>query len=158
MSNSIFPSVSAKVRAAATTALLLAALSDSAVAQAAKQPSDSSSRQVRTVVEKYLHGLKFNDVPSLRAAFWPEAMLYWVKPDGSMGRLTQEDWYKGFAGSAGKEEQGELRIDALEVVGDIASVKVVETYPKSVYIDFLNLLRMNGQWLIVNKVYTSHPR
>jgi hypothetical protein len=142
----------------AITGLLVAALSGPAHAQATNQRSDSTRAQVSAVVEKYLHGLKFNDVPSLRAAFWPEAMLYWVKPDGSLGRLTQEDWYKSFAASAGKEEQGELRIDALDVVGDIASVKVVETYPKSVYIDYLSLLRMKGEWLIVNKVYTSRPR
>lgn len=149
---------SEKIRAALVSALLIAGLSHSASAQAAAVPSDSVRRQVSAVVEHYLHGLKFNDVASLRTAFWPEAMLYWVKRDGSLGRLTQEDWYKSFAASAGKEEQGELRIDALDVVGDIASVKVVETYPKSVYIDYLNLLRMNGRWLIVNKVYTSRPR
>ena len=150
--------VSEILRAATLTVLLVGALSRSAFAQAAAQPSDSASRQVRAVVEHYLHGLKFNDVPSLRMAFWPEAMLYWVKQDGSLGRLTQEDWYKSFTASAGKEEQGELRIDAMDVVGDIASVKVVETYPKSVYIDYLSLLRMKGQWLIVNKVYTSRSR
>ena len=158
MSSTILRRVSEILRAGAVSACLVAALSSSASAQAAPPPSDSARRQVSEVVEHYLHGLKFNDVTSLRAAFWPEAMLYWVKRDGSMGRLAQEDWYKSFAASAGKEEQGELRIDALDVVGDIASVKVVETYPKSVYIDYLNLLRMKGEWLIVNKVYTSRPR
>ena len=156
---SILPRVvSQKIRAPAVTALFIVRLSHPASAQTAAQPSDSARRQVSAVVEHYLHGLKFNDVASLRTAFWPEAMLYWVKPDGSLGRLTQEDWYKSFTASAGKEEQGELRIDALDVVGDVASVKVVETYPKSVYIDYLSLLRLKGQWMIVNKVYTSRPR
>jgi hypothetical protein len=150
--------VSESIRRAALAALLLAGLSHSAPAQVAATPSDSARRQVSAVVEHYLHGLKFNDVASLRTAFWPEAMLYWVKRDGSLGRLTQEDWYKSFAASAGKEEQGELRIDAIDVAGDIASVKVVETYPKSIYIDYLNLIRLDGRWLIVNKVYTSRSR
>jgi hypothetical protein len=91
------------------------------------------------VVEHYLHGLKFNDVAGLKRAFWPEARLFFVQKDGSLGQLTQEDWYKGFAASAGKEEPGELRITALEVTGDIASVKVVEEYPRSRYIDYLSL-------------------
>jgi len=35
---------------------------------------------------------------------------------------------------------------------------VIETYPKSVYVDYLNLLRLNGKWIIVNKIYTSRAR
>ena len=35
-----------------------------------------------------------------------------------------------------------------------ASVKVVEVYPKEIYVDYLNLLRLGGEWRIVNKIYT----
>ena len=63
-----------------------------------------------------------------------------------------------FTGSAGKEEQGTLRIAALDITDNAASVKVIETYPKSIYVDYLNLLRLQGEWRIVNKIYTSRPR
>src|SRR6185436_12175393 len=122
----------------------------------AKPTADEQA--VRTVVEHYLHGLKFNDVAGLKRAFWPEARLFFVQKDGSLGQLTQEDWYKGFAASAGKEEPGDLSIAALEVTGDIASVKVVEEYPRSRYIDYLSLVRFDGGWHIVNKVYTSERK
>jgi hypothetical protein len=56
---------------------------------------------VRTVVESYLHGLKFNDVDSLKKAFWPDAKLFFVMSDGNLGQLTQNDWYAGFAQAAG---------------------------------------------------------
>jgi len=95
---------------------------------------------VREVVNRYLHGLKFNDVESFRQAFMPDAKLYF------------------FTASAGKEEQGELRIAALEVHRDIATVKVVEDYPGnpgSRYTDYLNMVKYGGRWWIVNKVYTS---
>jgi hypothetical protein len=114
--------------------------------------------KVRAVVERYLHGLKSNDTISLRAAFWPQALLLFVKRDGTLGQLTQPAWYQTFIGSVGKEEDGDLRIAALDITQDAASVKVVETYPKSVYIDYLNLLRVSGEWRIMNKIYTSHPR
>ncbi len=42
--------------------------------------------------------------------------------------------------------------------GDAASVKVVETYPRSIYTDYLNLLRVNGAWHIVHKICTSRSR
>lgn len=110
---------------------------------------------VRAVVENYLHGLKFNDVDSLKKAFWPDAKLYFTKPDGSLGQLTQADWYAGFAQVAGKESKADLKIASLEVTNDVAAVKVVETYPSSRYTDYISLVRFSGKWLIVNKVYTE---
>ncbi len=125
----------------------------------AQSPSPSPDEQaVRAVVESYLHGLKFNDVPSLQKAFWPSAKLYFTTKDGHLGQLSQADWYTGFAKSAGKEEKGELRITALEVTNDIAAVKVVEDYPGSRYTDYISLVRFGGRWQIVNKVYTAEKR
>ncbi len=114
--------------------------------------------EVRAVVERYLHGLKFNDTTSFHSAFWPNALLLFVGRDGKLGQLTQAEWYRMFAGSAGKEEEGELRIESVNITADAASVKVVEVYPKSIYTDYLNLLRFGGEWRIVNKIYTSRPR
>jgi hypothetical protein len=119
---------------------------------------DSEEAVIREVVQSYLHGLKFNDVESLRKAFWPDAKLYFVKKDGQLGALTQAQWYEGFAGSAGKEEKGDLQITAIDIAGNAASVKVTEDYPKSVYIDYLSLLKFNGEWKIVNKIYTSRQK
>ena len=121
------------------------------------QPS-SDEAQVRQTVDAYLHGLKFNDVPSLKKAFYPEAKLLWVKRDGSLGQLTQEQWYKGFEASAGKEEAGELTIVAVDVTGNAASVKVREVYPTSIYTDYISLLKLGGEWKIVNKVYVAQGK
>ena len=114
--------------------------------------------RIRAVVERYLHGLKFNDTVSFHAAFWPEAKLMWIKRDGSIGQITQAEWYKSFVANAGKEEEGTLGIESIDVSGNIASVKVLEVYAKSVYVDYLNMLRVGDEWRIVNKIYTSHPR
>ena len=113
---------------------------------------------IRQTVERYLHGLKFNDVESLKSAFHPDARLFFVKKDGSLGTLTQEQWYKGFASSAGKEEEGTLSIVSLDIAGKAASVKVREEYPKSIYTDYVSLLRLASGWQIVNKVFVAEPR
>lgn len=128
-------------------------------ASAHAQPAAAATQQVRTVVEHYLHGLKHNDVASLKQAFWPDAKLYFVGRNGTLGQLTQTDWYKSFEKSAGKEEAGDFRITAIEVTNDIATVKVVEDWPgNSRYTDYLSLVRFDGAWKIVNKVYTSEKR
>lgn len=127
------------------------------VAAAAQGPV-SEEVAVRKVVETYLHGLKFNDVRDFKEAFWPNALLLFVTRQGGLGQLTQEQWYKGFAAVAGKEEQGTLRIASIEVVRDIASVKVVEDYATSRYTDFISLVKFDGAWKVVNKVYTAEKR
>ena len=138
-----------------TTALLLI-VSANAFGQTAK-PGDEEAA-VRRAVEGYLHGLKFNDVESLKKAFWPEAKLFFVKNDGKLGQLTQSQWYEGFAASAGKEEKGELKITDVDITDNAASVKVEEDYPGSVYVDYLSLLKFDGEWRIVNKIYTSRRK
>ena len=41
---------------------------------------------------------------------------------------------------------------------DVAAVKVVETYPREVNVDYLNLVKVAGRWRIMNKVYTTYAR
>lgn len=135
---------------------LLALFAKPTKAQSAAPSADEPA--VRTVVESYLHGLKFNDVPSLQKAFWPDAKLFFTTRDGHLGQLTQTAWYAGLAKSAGKEETGDLRITALEVTRDIAWAKVVEDYPNARYTDYVTLVRFEGEWRIVNKVYTAERR
>jgi len=138
------------------TGFLLLAATIVAVAAAGQMPNDEAS--VRATVETYLHGLKFNDVESFKKAFNPEAKLFFVRKNGELGQLTQEQWYKGFAAIAGKEEHGELRIAAVDITGKAASVKVIETYPDSTYTDYVSLLKLSNEWKIVNKVFTFEKR
>ncbi len=137
-------------------ALLSLTLCATALGQTPEPEGEEAA--VRQVVQNYLHGLKYNDVESLKKAFWPEAKLLFVKNDGQLGQLTQSQWYEGFAASAGKEEKGDLKITSVDITDNAASVKVEEDYPGSVYIDYLSLLKLKGEWRIVNKIYTSRPK
>jgi hypothetical protein len=122
-------------------------------------PRQTSAEEpaVRETVQHYLYGLKHNDVESLRKAFYADAKLFFVKRDNQLGQLTQEQWYKGFAASAGQEEKGDLQIADVDITGNAAAVKVVEVYPNSKYTDYLSLLKFEGGWKIVNKIYVAEP-
>lgn len=124
----------------------------------AQSETATATDPIRRVVEQYLHGLKFNDTTSLQHAFWPQARLFWVQADGQLGELTQQQWYASFRGSVGKEERGALRMAALDLARDAASVKVIEEYPGSRYTDYLSLLRIQGRWWIVGKIYTVQTK
>ena len=123
-------------------------------------PGQNSSEEpaVRLTVETYLHGLKFNDVESFKKVFHPDAQLLFGRKTGELGALTQEQWYKGFAASAGKEEKGELRIAAMDITGTAAEVKVVEIYETSIYTDYISLLKLADGWKIVNKTFVMEKR
>jgi len=142
-----------KVIAVLAYAVVVFALAGGTIAQ--QRPDDTLVRQA---VEAYLHGLKFNDVASLKKAFYPEAKLFFVKKDGTLGQLTQEQWYKGFEASAGQEEKGDLKIVSVDITGNAASVKVREEYPNSIYTDYVSLLKLGGEWKIVNKVYVAEAK
>jgi Putative lumazine-binding len=118
----------------------------------------SEESAVRQTVNTYLHGLKFNDIESFRKAFHPGAKLFFVRANGALGELTQEQWYRGFATSAGKEEPGDLQIAALDITGKAASVKVVEIYADSTYTDYISLLKLTDGWKIVNKIFVMEKR
>jgi hypothetical protein len=125
-------------------------------------PAESRSDEtaVCETVQVYLHGLKFNEVESLKKAFYPDAKLFFVKKNGTLGQLTQAEWYDGFKANAGKEEMGNLEIASVDVTGNAASVKVEEDYPGSHYTDYVALLKLNGDWKIVNKIFyakSKHP-
>ena len=126
------------------------------VAFSTSRQSNSEEAAVRETVQHYLNSLKHNDVESLKRAFYPEAKLFFVKKD-QLGQLTQDQWYKGFAASAGQEEKGDLQITAVDITGNAASVKVVEVYEKTKYTDYLSLLKFAGGWKIVNKIYVAEP-
>jgi hypothetical protein len=132
-----------------TVATFLAGISIGAHAQRTAEET-----AVRATVETYLHGLKFNDVDSFKKAFYPEAKLFFVRKNGELGELMQENWYKGFAASARKEEKGELRIESVDNTGKAASVKVLEVHPDSTYTDYVSLLKLPQGWKIVNKIFT----
>ncbi len=38
------------------------------------------------------------------------------------------------------------------------TILVRETYPKSVYVNYLSLLKVGKEWKIVNKIYSSRGR
>ena len=139
-----------------TFALILIAISVTPASAAPSDPSDEV--MVRETIQTYLHGLKFNDVESFKKAFYPEAKLFFVKKNGTLGQLTQAEWYAGFTANAGKEEKGDLQIASLDVSGSAASAKVEEDYPDSHYTDFISLLKLNGEWRIVNKIFYAKSK
>ena len=129
--------------------LLLAALTIAAPALA--QEKDEAG--ARAAVNHYLAGHATGSPDEFRAAFHPKAMLYWNR-DGAFAERTSADYIAGASGKpADDEAQRRRSIESLDVTGNAAMAKVVLDYPSVRFTDYLSLVKADGEWRIVNKIF-----
>lgn len=113
----------------------------------------SEFESVMTLVQDYFDGLHYGDVSKLRAIFHPDVFL---KAPGL--RRSLEQWLDVVASRPEPDKQGlpyNFKLLSLEIIKDQAVVKLECPLFEHAYIDFLGLLKENGRWLIVNKMFTD---
>ena len=107
----------------------------------------------RAAVNHYLAGHATGSPDEFRAAFHPKAMLYWNR-DGAFAERTSADYIAGAPGKPAADEAQRRRvIERLDVTGDAAMAKVVLDYPSVKFTDYLSLVKADGTWRIVNKIF-----
>jgi len=115
---------------------------------------DSSDvESVTRLVRDYFDGLHHGDVSKLRAIFHPDTFL---QAPGS--RRSLEQWLAAVASRPIPSMQGnayDFKLLSIEVIKDQAMVKLECPLFEHGYIDFLGLLKEDGHWKIVNKMYTD---
>ena len=113
---------------------------------------------VRAALEHYLQGHATGQGDHFRQAFHPEAKLFWVQ-DGQLAQRTSEEYIAGARGEPAPDEVDRVRrIEHIDITGNAASAKIVLDYPRVVFTDYMSLLKINGEWKIVNKIFTREPK
>lgn len=136
------------------TLLLFAALAF-AVPAAAQEKDEAGAR---AAVDHYLAGHATGSSAEFAAAFHPKAMLYWNR-DGKFAERTSADYIAGAPGKpAADEAQRRRRIETLDVTGNAAMAKVVLDYPAVRFTDYLSLVKADGEWRIVNKIFNAERK
>ena len=116
-------------------------------------PESSDFDTITAIVQEYFDGLHNGDVLKLQSIFHHDA---WLKAPGI--RLSREQWLENISNRPIPKKQGrsiEFKLLSIDVVKDQAMVKIECPLFDFNYIDFLGLLKEQGQWLIVNKMYTD---
>jgi hypothetical protein len=115
--------------------------------------------EIVRVVQLYIGGFNDNDINKFKEAFDEDAWMYYINPDGS---LYKDLISKSFEGWASPPSSGIVgRFISVTQVGDAASVQLSFDYASGRsdgWIDFHNLLRINGVWKITNKTATHSSR
>jgi hypothetical protein len=143
------------MRAAVVFSLLIGlGLSTPALGQ---DPANPEQAAVRAAMEHYLAGHATGDGRHHSIVFHPESKLYFIR-DGALATRTSAEYIAGSAGKpAADEAQRKRRIAMVDVTGDAAVAKIELDYPDAFITDYFTLLKVNGEWKIMNKIFTRGP-
>ncbi|HKP68943.1 MAG TPA: nuclear transport factor 2 family protein [Pyrinomonadaceae bacterium] len=133
-------------------AALLFLLSISAVAQTPEKDA------VRVPLENYLKGHATGDGEYMKKAFHTEGNLIFIR-DGKFTTRSFTDYIAGFTGKPPTDEaQRKRSIEAIDVTGNAAVGKIILDYPTTRFVDYMSLLKINGEWKIVTKIFYAEPK
>jgi regulator of protease activity HflC (stomatin/prohibitin superfamily) len=137
---------------------LAASLAVAAAPSYARSPRAADEAGVRAALQHYLDGHATGRAEHFAAAMHPEMRMFWVR-DGRLNQRTQAEYVAGVSGRPAADEALRRRwIEEVDVTGDAAVAKVVLDYPQARITDYMSLLRVDGEWRIVNKTFHSQPK
>lgn len=107
---------------------------------------------ITKTVNYYLKGSVLGDPQMISKAFHSDALVQ-GNSDGKMQRYDMNTFLGFF--STDKPGKHTTKIISIDIENDAALVKALWDMGTWKYIDYLTLLKNNGQWKIINKVYTK---
>ena len=115
---------------------------------------------VRATLEHYIQGHATGDPAHMRLAFHPAARLYWSSADTLATRTSEEYIARSPGKPAADEATGtrKRRIERVDVTGNAAIGKIVLDYPDAYIVDYMSLLKTNGEWKIINKIFMTEMK
>lgn len=128
-----------------------------AMAPTAHDEPRADETEVRAVAQAYLDGLLNGDVPTLRSAFHPDTRFEGVVGE-ALVTMSFEDWAESRRDKVMRPvEDYRHSIEDVLIADDAAVVRVDIDWPGTYFVDYLSLLRIDGEWTIVNKTWTQRP-
>lgn len=115
------------------------------VAHEATDPDDDA---IRATVQHY-----FDSGMEMRKAFYPEATMWYVN-EGKLNQVPIQDFLKRVEAAAGQPEGDvQKRIVSIDKFGTAAVAKLELKRPDMVIYDYMSLMKVEGNWTIVNKIF-----
>ncbi|HAA16465.1 MAG TPA: hypothetical protein DCE41_34070 [Cytophagales bacterium] len=112
--------------------------------------SQAEIEAVRTAVNHYLLGSKANDRDRVTQAFDPQASMKFVR-DGEQVIVPIPDYLANI--NPGPERDMSPSVVSIDVEGNAATAKLISQYPDFYFVDYMQLLKIDGEWKIVSKIF-----
>jgi protease I len=140
--------------------LLWLALPSAALLAAAATRGNPDEQAIRQHIERYyFEGVRNSDTASAHKAFHPVAKMYFLR-DGGFAERSIPDWLAAIAEKAPRPPRPDSfprRVVAVDVSGGAATAKLELRYADAVITDYMSLLKVNGEWTIVGKIFDRRP-
>jgi hypothetical protein len=116
---------------------------------------------VRVPLENYIKAHATGDPEFARKAFHTEGNMIWIR-DGKYSSETFDSFIKrAFTGKPAADEdirkEGRT-IESIDIAGNAAVAKIILDYPTVKFVDYMTLLKINGEWKIINKSFFAEPK
>lgn len=109
-------------------------------------------RKIRNTIMRYVNGCATGNTEIAKQAFHKDAIMYGYL-NGQLCAGSIENLYAAI-NQLGADTNTKVEVDILEVVGTAATVRVVlENWHGLSFTDFHSLLKIDGKWLIVSKIF-----
>lgn len=118
----------------------------------------SEKDAVRLSLENYIKGHETGDAEYMRKAFHTEGNLIFIR-DGKYSTRSFAEYIGGMPGKPANDESKRKRaIESIDVAGNAAMARIILDYPTVKFVDYMTLLKINGEWKIVNKSFYAEPK
>ncbi|MCW5961800.1 MAG: nuclear transport factor 2 family protein [Pyrinomonadaceae bacterium] len=122
------------------------------------QADDKENAAVRVPLENYLKGHETGNPEFMKKAFHTEGDLMFIR-DGKFTTRSFADYIAGMSGKPAADESKRKRyIESVDVSGNAAVGKIILDYPNAKFVDYMTLLKIDGEWKIVNKSFHMERR
>jgi hypothetical protein len=94
----------------------------------------------------------------MRTAFHPSARVQFLR-SGEYAEWSLDEYLAKLPGAPADDEPLRTRrLLTLETADTSATALLELDYPAVRFVDHMTLLRIDGEWTIVNKVFEAHPK
>ena len=113
--------------------------------------AQSEDEGIKTALNNYLEGGSTGDTARLNRAFFQFANLRNLSKEG---KVSEQPVKKFIASVPAGGAKWESKIISFSYAGTAATAVTEEELPTFKFVDFLNLLKINGEWKIISRVYS----
>ncbi len=135
-------------------ALFICACSINKPTQASNDPKEEAL--IRQTIDTYFEGWMTGDTTKLGKAMHATCQLKNVKDNEVL--LFDRATYLGFFKLRPRRENSGGRVISINITNDIAAAKCEIFTPKRLYTDYFNMMKIDEEWYIVDKIATNQAR
>ncbi len=117
------------------------------------QAQTSSLQLIEKTINHYFDGMVNHNADSFTKAFHPTAIMRWN--DGA--KYSEVNAVEALSGYVNSNDtvKTKTKIVNVNIVGDAANVHLELEYETFTFVDFMHLMKIEGEWKIVSKTYTT---